>query len=42
VATLDPTLSYRLASPPFALSASWVSFFFMYSSVVYVAVAIHV
>eukprot|EP00965_Chrysotila_dentata_P001279 41425-Pleurochrysis_carterae.AAC.1 len=29
VATLDPTLSYRLSSPPFRLSASWVSLFFM-------------
>jgi len=35
VATLDPTLSYRLSAPPFYASASLVSFVFMYSSVVY-------
>lgn len=35
VATLDPTLSYRLSAPPFYASASLVSFVFMYSSAVY-------
>jgi MFS family permease len=35
VATLDPTLSYRLSAPPFGASASLVSIVFMYSSVVY-------
>jgi MFS family permease len=35
VATLDPTLSYRLSAPPFGASASIVSLVFMYSSVVY-------
>lgn len=35
VATLDPTLSYRLSAPPFGASASVVSLVFMYSSVVY-------
>ena len=42
VATLDPTLSYRLSAPPFRLSASWVSLFFMYSSIVYVVFSIPV
>ena len=36
VATLDPTLSIRLAAPPFECSASTISLFFFFSSVVYV------
>lgn len=40
VATLDPTLAYRLSSPPFSLSASAVSLFFTGSSVVYVLVSV--
>ena len=40
VATLDPTLSYRLSSHPFLMSPSLVSVFFMYSSIVYVIINI--
>mmetsp|Transcript_1415 Transcript_1415/g.3011 ORF Transcript_1415/g.3011 Transcript_1415/m.3011 type:complete len:426 (-) Transcript_1415:663-1940(-) len=42
VATLDPTLAYRLSAPPFRLKASWVSLFFMYSSIVYVIFSVPV
>jgi MFS family permease len=42
VATLDPTLSYRLSAPPFLFSPSLVSLFFTYSSIVYVVVSIPV
>ena len=40
VATLDPTLIYRLEAQPFTFSDAWVSYMFMFSSVVYVAVSI--
>ena len=39
VGTLDPTLSIRLAAPPFYLSPTCISFFFLYSSVVYVCIS---
>jgi len=42
VATLDPTLSYRLAAAPFRLSSGMISLFFMYSSIVYTVVSIPV
>ena len=40
VATLDPTLILRLEAPPFAFTDAWVSYMFMFSSIVYVAVSV--
>ena len=40
VATLDPTLILRLEAPPFGFSDAWVSYMFMFSSIVYVAVSV--
>ena len=40
VATLDPTLPYRLSAPPFNFSATVVSAFILGSSLVYVGVSI--
>lgn len=38
VASLDPTLSYRLSAHPFTMSASLVSLLFTFSSIVFVAI----
>ena len=40
VATLDPTLPYRLSAAPLGLSATAVSLFFFFSSLVYVVVSV--
>ena len=40
VATLDPTLIYRLEAAPFGFSDAYVSYMFMASSVVYVVTSV--
>ena len=42
VATLDPTLAYRMRGPPWYFSDAWLSFFFLYSSIVYTFVSVPV
>ena len=40
VASLDPTLAYRLGAPPFSFNSAMVGIYFMYSSVAYILVGI--